>query len=74
MDCGKRFRDIRLGMQLSQWQAASLIHVDASTFSDYETGRIRITLDSILLYAKKMNLSVDYVTGVSDRADRYPER
>ncbi|MBR4759304.1 MAG: helix-turn-helix transcriptional regulator [Lachnospiraceae bacterium] len=73
MECHERFRAIRCQACLSQWQVASLIHVTQRTYSDYESGRTRISIDIAIWFASKMNLSLDYVCGASDVISEFPK-
>ena len=73
MECHERFRAIRSQACLSQRQVAALLHVTQRTYSDYESGRIRISIDIAIGFARKMNLSLDYVCGTSDVISEFPK-
>ena len=70
----ERIREIREDHSLTQQQIADFLHVGQRTYSDYETGKTRIPVDSLLRLAKYYNLSVDYVSGASDTKNKYPEK
>lgn len=48
----KRIRQLRELRFLSQKEVAALLNVGQKTYSDYELGKTRIPLDSIILLAK----------------------
>ncbi len=50
-----------------------MIHVGQHTYSDYETGKTRIPIDSIIILAKYYNVSMDYICGVSDKMNVFPK-
>ena len=70
----ERIREIREDNALTQQNIADLLHVGQRTYSDYESGKTRIPLDSLLLLARFYNVSVDYISGVSDIKNEYPKQ
>ncbi len=70
----QRIRNIREDRNLTQQKIADLLHIGQRTYSDYESGRTRIPVDSILILAKFYNLSMDYMTGASNVETPYPTR
>ena len=42
--------------------------------SDYELGKTRIPVDSIILLAEFYNVSMDYICGVSDEKGTFPKK
>ena len=73
MKYNKRIREIREDNFLTQQKVADLLHVGQRTYADYESGKTRIPLDSILILAKFYNVSVDYITGASNLKTEYPK-
>ena len=69
----ERIRALREDMDLTQTYIAELLHVGQRTYSDYELGRTRIPLDSMILLAKFYNVSMDYLCGVSDIRRPFPK-
>ena len=63
----ERIRALREDKDLTQTQVAELLHVEQKTYSDYELGKTRIPLDSVIILAKYYNVSMDYICGVSDK-------
>lgn len=70
----ERIRAIRENTDMTQQQVADLLHVGQRTYSDYESGKTRIPIDSILILAKYYNVSVDYITGASNIKSEYPKK
>lgn len=69
-----RIRALREDRDLTQAAVAELLHVGQKTYSDYELGKTRLPLDSLLLLAKYYNVSVDYISGASDIKAAYPQK
>ena len=67
-----RIRSLREDHDLSQAYVASLLGVGQKTYSDYELGKTRIPLESILKLAKFYNVSVDYISGASNQKGTFP--
>lgn len=69
----ERIRNLREDHDLTQQKIADLLHIGQRTYADYESGKIRIPIDSILILAKFYNVSVDYITGASNVEKPYPK-
>ena len=74
MNYTQRIRALREDRDFTQAQIAELLNVGQKTYSDYELGKTRIPLDSMLILAKHYNVSMDYICGVSDTAEVYPKK
>ncbi len=74
MKYNERIREIREKNSLTQKNVADLLHIGQRTYSDYETGKTRIPIDSLLLLANYYNTSVDYISGASDINTGYPRK
>ena len=61
-----RIRALREDSDKTQIQIAQLLKVGQKTYSDYELGKTRIPVDSLIILAKLYNVSMDYICGVSD--------
>lgn len=70
----ERIREIREDHSLTQQQVADLLHIGQRTYSDYESGKTRIPIDSIMILAKYYNVSMDYITGASNLKSQYPQK
>lgn len=68
-----RIRALREDRDLTQTDVANLLNIGQKTYSDYELGKTRIPLESMLVLAKYYNVSMDYLSGASDIKAAYPE-
>ena len=74
MKYAERIRVLREDNDFNQTHIAELLNVGQKTYSDYELGKIRIPIDSIIILAKHYNVSLDYICGVSDIKNQYPQK
>lgn len=72
MQCGERIRALREDADKTQTYVANLLKVGQKTYSDYELGKTRIPVDSLILLAKFYNVSMDYICAVSDVRGHFP--
>lgn len=68
----ERIRELRIDNDKTQAQIASLLNVGQRTYCDYEFGKTRIPVDSLLILAKLYNVSVDYISGASNVRNPFP--
>ena len=67
----KRLKELRLAHGETQRDLANAIEVGRTTVSEYESGKIVPKQEGLLKIANHFNVSVDYLTGVSnERATR----
>ena len=69
----ERIRVLREDNDKTQTQIAELLKIGQKTYSDYELGKTRIPVDSLIVLAKLYNVSMDYICGVSDTRGRFPK-
>lgn len=74
MKYNERIRAIREDNDMTQQQIADILHVGQRTYSDYESGKTRIPIDSLIILAKFYNLSMDYISGASNIKKEYPKK
>ncbi len=74
MKYNERIREIREDHSLTQQKIADLLHIGQRTYADYESGKARIPIDSLLVLAKFYNVSMDYITGASNTLTKYPKK
>lgn len=74
MQYNERIRQIREEQFLTQQKIADILHIGQRTYSDYESGKTRIPVDSLLVLAKYYNVSMDYITGASDIPKSFPKK
>ncbi len=68
----ERIREIREDHSITQQKIADLLHIGQRTYADYESGKTRIPVDSLLILAKFYDVSMDYITGASNIQTKYP--
>ena len=68
----ERIRDLREDHDLTQTDIANLLHIGRRTYADYELGKTRIPLDSIIILAKHYDVSMDYICGCSNVPNNFP--
>ncbi len=74
MRYNERIRNLREDHFLTQQKIADLLNIGQRTYSDYESGKTRIPIDSIMILAKYYNVSMDYITGASNVIREYPKK
>ena len=74
MNYTERIRALREDNDKSQTEIAKLLKVGQKTYSDYELGKTRIPVDSLILLAKYYNVSMDYICGTSDFSSAFPAK
>lgn len=67
-------RGLREDHDLTQAQVAAWLNIGQRTYADYESGKTRIPLDSIIILARKYNVSMDYICGLTDCCKEFPIR
>ena len=74
MHYSQRIRMLREDQDCSQSKIAALLRVGQRTYCDYELGKTRIPVDSLILLARFYNVSMDYICGISDVRGTFPQR
>ena len=69
-----RIRKIREQYRMTQKEIAVLLGVSRRTYSDYENGKLRIPVEYVISLARHYDVSMDYITGVSNIRAEYPLR
>ena len=70
----ERIRALREDTDKTLAQIAALLQVGQRTYCDYEKGKTRIPVDSLILLAKLYNVSMDYICGISDEKRPFPKK
>ena len=73
MDWKNRIRGLREDNDKSQAQIAKIINVGQRTYSDYELGKTRIPVDSLIKLARYYDVDMNYITGVSNDKKHFPQ-
>lgn len=71
MKYNERIRKLREDQSLTQQRIADLLHIGQRTYADYESGKTRIPVDSLLILARFYNVSMDYIAGASNQKKPY---
>ena len=74
MNYTERIRALREDCDKSQSEIAALLKVGQRTYCDYELGKTRIPVDSLIILAKLYNVSMDYICGLTDTRSPFPHR
>ncbi len=67
-----RIRDMREDRDLLQKDLAKYLNCTQQTYSRYETGEIKIDVDSLVKLATFYNTSLDYLMGLTNVKTPYP--
>ena len=74
MNYTERIRALREDCDKTQTEIAQLLQVGQRTYCDYELGKTRIPVDSLIVLAKLYDVSMDYICGVSDSRNPFPNK
>lgn len=74
MSYSERIRSLREDHDKTQAEIAGLLQVGQRTYCDYELGKTRIPVDSLIILAKLYNVSMDYICGLSNSKGHYPNK
>lgn len=73
MDIAERIRALREDSDKSQSEIAEILNVGQRTYSDYETRKIRIPLESVIILAKYYNVDMNYICGITNEKKYFPK-
>ena len=74
MDYLTIIRNLREDSDYTQEYVAKLLNVGQRTYADYELGKTRIPLDSMIKLAKLYNVDMNFICGVSKNKNPFPKR
>lgn len=69
----QRIRDLREDSDFSQKEIALLLNCSQQVYSNYELGQRTIPPEILISLAKLHGTSVDYLLGLTDVRDPYPQ-
>jgi len=72
MNYAERIRALREDNDKTQTEVAMLLKVGQRTYCDYELGKTRIPVDSLITLAELYDVSMDYICGISDIRTPFP--
>ena len=73
MNYCKMIRDLREDHDYTQSYIADQLGVCQRTYADYELGKTRIPVDSLIKLAKFYNVDMNYICGLSTIQAHFPE-
>lgn len=73
MNYQNRIKELREDGDLSQKIVAEKIHVAQTTYSDYETGKVRIPLENLISLARYYNVDMNYISGITNQRHTFPK-
>jgi len=74
MTYNERIRALREDHDKTQTEIVQYLRIGQKTYSDYELGKTRIPVDSLIALAKFYNVSMDYICGASDICNHFPKK
>ena len=74
MNCSERIRALREDCDKTQMEIAKLLKIGQRTYCDYELGKTRIPVESLIILAQFYNVSMDYICGISDIRAPFPRK
>ncbi len=68
-----RIRDLREDNDMSQAEMAKLLKCSQQTYSRYESHTTEIPLESLIFLAEYYKTSTDYLLGITNQKEPYPQ-
>ena len=69
----ERVRALREDHDYTQTDIASLLNIGQRTYADYELGKTRIPIDSLIKLAHFYNVDMNYICGISKIPSPFPK-
>lgn len=73
LDYFKRIRALREDSDYTQREIAEVLNVGQRTYADYEYGKTRIPVSSLIKLAKFYDVDMNYICGVSGMKNKFPK-
>lgn len=70
----KRLKDTREDKELTQREVAAILNVKQPQYARYESGKNEIPLEYIIKLAQFYNVSIDYLTNLTDESKPYKRK
>ncbi|MBQ8767638.1 MAG: helix-turn-helix transcriptional regulator [Clostridia bacterium] len=67
-------RFLREDADKTQTEIASILQIGQRTYCDYESGKTRIPVDSLIILAKYYNVDMNFICGVSNVKEEFPKK
>ena len=72
MNYRERIRALREDNDYTQTYIASILNVGQRTYADYELGKTRIPVESLIRLAEFYNVDMNYITGLNNTITPFP--
>ena len=72
MSYAERIRALREDNDYNQTEIANAIHVAQTTYSDYEKGKVRIPIESLISLAEFYDVDMNYICDLSSARKPFP--
>ena len=69
-----RLKELREDLDIPQRILADYLNIKQNTYSQYENEARQIPIDLLIKLAKYFNVSTDYILGVTDTKETFPEK
>ncbi len=66
VEVGKRLKESRKANKLTQRQVSEMLGIVLQQYQTYESGRYQLDYDKLIKVCKILNVSADYLLGLSD--------
>lgn len=66
-----RLRAMRSEKKLRQAELSEILHINQHTYSCYEIGKYRVSLETLIRIADYYNTSLDYLAGRTNKRERH---
>ena len=73
MNYRERIRALREDNDYTQTYIASILNVGQRTYADYELGKTRIPVESLIRLAEFYNVDINYITGLNNTITPFPK-
>lgn len=73
MEYRERIKELRKNVGLTQEKVCEDLGMSQRTYSDYESGRIKLPIDRLIELAMYYDVSMDYICGITDRREEFPK-
>ena len=73
MNYRERIRALREDNDYTQTYIASILNVGQRTYADYELGKTRIPVESLIKLAEFYNVDMNYITGLNNTITPFPK-
>ena len=65
-EVGQRIRKLREAMGLSVYEMGHMLNINPKSIKGWETGDVRMKLDSLIKLVEFFNVTVDFLLGIKD--------